>query len=112
MVDDRPDVAENWYDLARAEASSGLNLRGPVRLLVMGGSQGAAAIDERAPDVAVCCGDFNPSLSQRSEPGQRLLESSGFENAFAGRWRILDTCFARGHSEIAAMVRSPVRITW
>lgn len=55
------------------------------------------AVDERAPDVAVCCGDFNPSLSQRGEPGLRLLESSGFENAFAGRWRTLDTCFARGH---------------
>jgi endonuclease/exonuclease/phosphatase family metal-dependent hydrolase len=66
------------------------------------------AIDERAPDVAVCCGDFNPSLSQRSEPGQRLLESSGFENAFAGRWRILDTCFARGHSEIAAAEHLPL----
>jgi endonuclease/exonuclease/phosphatase family metal-dependent hydrolase len=58
------------------------------------------AVDDRAPDVAVCCGDFNPSFSQRSEPGLRLLESADFENAFAERWRTLDTCFARGHDEI------------
>lgn len=58
------------------------------------------AVEERAPEVAVCCGDFNPSLSQRGEPGLRLLEAEGFENAFADRWRTLDTCFARGHAEI------------
>ena len=56
------------------------------------------AVNRRAPEVAVCCGDFNPSLSQRGEPGLRLLEASGFENAFAHRWRTLDTCFARGHA--------------
>jgi endonuclease/exonuclease/phosphatase family metal-dependent hydrolase len=63
------------------------------------------AVEERGPDVAICCGDFNPSLSQRGEPGQRLLESSGFENAFAGRWRALDTCFARGHLEFQTAKR-------
>jgi endonuclease/exonuclease/phosphatase family metal-dependent hydrolase len=47
------------------------------------------AVDRRAPEVALCCGDFNPSLSQRGEPGLRLLEASGFENAFAHRWRTL-----------------------
>jgi len=56
------------------------------------------AIDRRAPDVAVCSGDFNPSLSQRGEPGLRLLEAHGFDNAFAHRWRTLDTCLARGHA--------------
>jgi endonuclease/exonuclease/phosphatase family metal-dependent hydrolase len=56
------------------------------------------AVNRRAPEVAVCCGDFNPSLSQRGEPGLKLLEASGFENAFAHRWRTLDTCFARGHA--------------
>jgi endonuclease/exonuclease/phosphatase family metal-dependent hydrolase len=56
------------------------------------------AVDGRAPDVAVCCGDFNPSLSQRGEPGLRLLEAHGFDNAFAHRWRALDTCLARGHA--------------
>jgi endonuclease/exonuclease/phosphatase family metal-dependent hydrolase len=56
-------------------------------------------LDRRAPEVAICCGDFNPSLSQRGEPGLRLLEASGFENAFVHRWRTLDTCFARGHAE-------------
>ena len=55
-------------------------------------------IDGHAPDVAVCCGDFNPSLSQRGEPGLRLLEAHGFDNAFAHRWRTLDTCLARGHA--------------
>jgi endonuclease/exonuclease/phosphatase family metal-dependent hydrolase len=54
-------------------------------------------IDERRPDAAVCCGDFNPTLGQRAEPGLRLLEDSGFSNALAGRWRALDTCLARGH---------------
>jgi len=56
-------------------------------------------LDRRAAEVAICCGDFNPSLSQRGEPGLKLLEASGFENAFAHRWRTLDTCFARGHAE-------------
>ena len=56
------------------------------------------AVNRRAPEVAVCCGDFNPSLSQRGEPGLELLEAAGFENAFAHRWRTLDTCFARGHA--------------
>ncbi len=56
------------------------------------------AAQHRSPGVAILCGDFNPSLSQRGEPGLRLLESSGFENAFAHRWRTLDTCLARGHS--------------
>lgn len=60
------------------------------------------AVEARAPEVAVCCGDFNPSLSQRGEPGHRLLEAAGFENAFADRWRTLDTCFVRGHSEIVS----------
>jgi endonuclease/exonuclease/phosphatase family metal-dependent hydrolase len=59
-------------------------------------------VEERAPEIAVCCGDFNPSLSQRGEPGHRLLEEAGFENAFADRWRTLDTCFARGHAEIVS----------
>jgi len=54
--------------------------------------------ERTSPDVSILCGDFNPSLSQRGEPGLRLLESSGFENAFAHRWRTLDTCLARGHS--------------
>jgi endonuclease/exonuclease/phosphatase family metal-dependent hydrolase len=56
------------------------------------------AAQRRSTDVAILCGDFNPSLGQRGEPGLRLLESSGFENAFAHRWRTLDTCLARGHS--------------
>ena len=56
------------------------------------------AAQHRSPDVAILCGDFNPSLGQRGEPGHRLLESSGFENAFAHRWRTLDTCLASGHS--------------
>ncbi len=58
----------------------------------------AAAIDGRAPAVAVCCGDFNPSLGQRGEPGLALLAARGFVNAFAHRWRALDTCLARGHA--------------
>ena len=66
------------------------------------------AVDRRAPDVAVCCGDFNPSLSQRGEPGLRLLEASGFENAFAHRWRTLDTCFARGHTECLSAESLPL----
>jgi endonuclease/exonuclease/phosphatase family metal-dependent hydrolase len=60
------------------------------------------ALEADAPDIAVCCGDFNPSFSQRSEPGLRLLEEAGFENAFAHRWRTLDSCFARGHAELVA----------
>jgi len=56
------------------------------------------AADHTSPDVAILCGDFNPSLTQRGEPGLRLLESSGFENAFAHRRRTLDTCLVRGHS--------------
>jgi endonuclease/exonuclease/phosphatase family metal-dependent hydrolase len=56
------------------------------------------AAERTSPDVVILCGDFNPSLSQRGEPGLRLLESSGFENAFAHRRRTLDTCLARGHS--------------
>jgi endonuclease/exonuclease/phosphatase family metal-dependent hydrolase len=60
------------------------------------------AVDERSPDIAICCGDFNPSFSQRGEPGMRLLVASGFENAFAHRWRTLDTCFARGHRRIVS----------
>ncbi|HSL18780.1 MAG TPA: endonuclease/exonuclease/phosphatase family protein [Methylomirabilota bacterium] len=58
-------------------------------------------VERRAPDVAVCCGDFNPSASQRGEPGIRLLEAHGFGNAFARRWRTLDTCLARGHAGFA-----------
>jgi endonuclease/exonuclease/phosphatase family metal-dependent hydrolase len=58
----------------------------------------AAAIDGRAPEVAVCCGDFNPSLGHRAEPGLALLAARGFANAFAHRWRALDTCLARGHA--------------
>ena len=54
-------------------------------------------VDQKSPDVTILCGDFNPSLSQHGEPGLRLLESSDFENAFANRWRTLDTCLARGH---------------
>jgi endonuclease/exonuclease/phosphatase family metal-dependent hydrolase len=60
------------------------------------------AFDDRTSDVAICCGDFNPSLSQRGESGLRLLEASGFENAFAHRWRTLDTCFVRGHTGIVS----------
>lgn len=67
------------------------------------------AVEARAPDVAVCCGDFNPSLGQRGEPGQLLLEDCGFENAFASRWRTLDTCFARGHTGFAAAQHLPLR---
>lgn len=58
----------------------------------------AAAIDGRAAEVAVCCGDFNPSLGQHGEPGLALLAAHGFVNAFAHRWRALDTCLARGHA--------------
>ena len=58
-------------------------------------------VERRGPDVAVCCGDFNPSASQRGEPGIRLLEAHGFANAFARRWRTLDTCLARGHAAFA-----------
>ena len=57
----------------------------------------------------MCCGDFNPSLSQRGEPGLRLLESAGFENAFAHRWRTLDTCLARGHQEFLSADHLPLR---
>ena len=56
------------------------------------------AIDRRAPEVAGCSGGFNPSLGQRGEPGLRLLAAHGFDNAFAHRWRTLDTCLARGHA--------------
>jgi endonuclease/exonuclease/phosphatase family metal-dependent hydrolase len=66
------------------------------------------AVEDRAPDVAVCCGDFNPSLGQRGEPGLRLLEASGFENAFAHRWRTLDTCFARGHARFLSAASLPL----
>jgi endonuclease/exonuclease/phosphatase (EEP) superfamily protein YafD len=66
-------------------------------------------VESRGPEVAICCGDFNPSLSQRREPGLRLLEASGFENAFAHRWRALDTCFARGHREILSAGRLAFR---
>lgn len=64
-------------------------------------------IEGRAPAVAVCCGDFNPTFSQRSEPGIRLLEDSGFSNAFARR-RTLDTCLARGHAGFADALRLPL----
>ena len=60
------------------------------------------ALEDDAPDVAICCGDFNPSFSQRSEPGLRLLEEAGFVNAFAHRWRTLDSCFVRGHAQVVA----------
>lgn len=56
-------------------------------------------VDDHAPDVAVCCGDFNSTFGQRGEPGLRLLLEHGFENAFAHRWRAVDTCLARGHGE-------------
>lgn len=66
------------------------------------------AIGQRAPEIAVCCGDFNPTLSQRGEPGLRLLERHGFENAFASRWRAVDTCLARGHREFTEATRLPL----
>jgi len=69
----------------------------------------AAAIDARAPEVAVCCGDFNPSLGQRGEPGLELLAARGFANAFADRWRALDTCLARGHAGFLEARRLPLR---
>jgi len=59
-----------------------------------------AACHRRAPEVCLVCGDFNPTLGQHREPGIRLLERLGFENAFRHRWRILDNCFARGHLSI------------
>lgn len=65
-------------------------------------------IDERAPDIAVCCGDFNSTFSQRGEPGIRLLEAHGFSNAFPHRWRALDTCLARGHAGYLDAVRLPL----
>jgi endonuclease/exonuclease/phosphatase family metal-dependent hydrolase len=66
------------------------------------------AIDSQAPEIAVCCGDFNPTFSQRGEPGLRLLERHGFENALARRWRAVDTCLARGHREFTQATRLPL----
>jgi endonuclease/exonuclease/phosphatase family metal-dependent hydrolase len=66
-------------------------------------------VESRGSEIAMCCGDFNPSLSQRGEPGLRLLESAGFENAFAHRWRTLDTCLARGHQEFLSADHLPLR---
>ena len=65
-------------------------------------------VEQRAPDVAVCCGDFNPTFSQRGEPGIRLLEDAGFANAFAHRRRTLDTCLARGHAGYLEALRLPL----
>jgi endonuclease/exonuclease/phosphatase family metal-dependent hydrolase len=66
------------------------------------------AVDQRKPDVAICCGDFNPSLGQRAEPGLQLLEANGFENAFHRHWRVLDSCFARGHRGFTLAARLPL----
>jgi endonuclease/exonuclease/phosphatase family metal-dependent hydrolase len=55
------------------------------------------AIDHEDPQIAVCCGDFNSTFCQSGEPGLRLLEAAGFDNAMAHRRRALDTCLARGH---------------
>lgn len=65
-------------------------------------------VERRAPDVAVCCGDFNPTFSQRGEPGIRLLGEHGFANAFPHRWRALDTCLARGHAGLLEARRLPL----
>lgn len=65
-------------------------------------------VEQRLPDVAVCCGDFNPTFGQRGEPGIRLLEEHGFANAFPHRWRALDTCLARGHAGYLEAVRLPL----
>jgi endonuclease/exonuclease/phosphatase family metal-dependent hydrolase len=65
-------------------------------------------IDERRPDVAVCCGDFNPTFGQHGEPGLRLLEDSGFSNALTGRWRALDSCLARCHRGFALAQTLPL----
>jgi endonuclease/exonuclease/phosphatase family metal-dependent hydrolase len=65
-------------------------------------------VEDSAPDIAVCCGDFNPTFSQRGEPGIRMLLEHGFENAFARRWRAVDTCLARGHVGIETAARLPL----
>jgi endonuclease/exonuclease/phosphatase family metal-dependent hydrolase len=57
---------------------------------------------ERNTDVDLICGDLNPTLGRRSERGMSLLESLGYENAFASHRRTLDTCFAIGHTKILA----------
>lgn len=66
------------------------------------------AVNARRPDVAICCGDFNPSLGQRAEPGLQLLEANGFDNAFCRRWRALDSCLARGHDAFTLAERLPL----
>jgi len=63
---------------------------------------------ERDPAVEVICGDFNPTLGRRSEPGFRLLESLGYENALRST-RTLDTCFAAGHRDILTAERLDLR---
>lgn len=65
-------------------------------------------VEDSAPDIAVCCGDFNPTFSQRGEPGIRMLLEHGFSNAFAHRWRAVDTCFARGHVGFEGAARLPL----
>jgi len=57
---------------------------------------------ERTTDVDLICGDLNPTLGRRSERGIRLLESLGYEDAFASHRRTLDTCFVLGHQRILA----------
>jgi len=63
------------------------------------------ALAHRCADASLLAGDFNPTLSQRFEPGQRDLLTEGFENAFPKRWRPLDTCFVRGHRNILEACR-------
>jgi endonuclease/exonuclease/phosphatase family metal-dependent hydrolase len=66
------------------------------------------AVNRHKVDITILCGDFNPSISQRGEPGLQLLTHHGFVNARGHRWRVLDTCLARGHQTFRRAASLPL----
>ena len=67
-------------------------LEGPLRLLVMGGSQGARALNQRMPEIAKPLLDAVPGLTILHQAGARHAETTESAYAASGadtsRWRV------------------------
>ncbi len=67
-------------------------LEGPLRLLVMGGSQGARALNQRMPEIAKPLLDAVPGLTILHQAGARHAETTEAAYAASGadpsRWRV------------------------
>jgi UDP-N-acetylglucosamine--N-acetylmuramyl-(pentapeptide) pyrophosphoryl-undecaprenol N-acetylglucosamine transferase len=67
-------------------------LEGPLRLLVMGGSQGARALNQRMPEIAKPLLDAVPGLTILHQAGARNAETTEAAYAASGadndRWRV------------------------